>query len=124
PYTTLFRSDVAQADGQRYVPQLVIGRSIGRVGPDQGDGGSHQQDDAAGSLDMHEALNGGKGPLSKKLGPRQILPGMRVGHLESPARAARPTQKPVLTATSRRHTLRAEYSGWVNVSPPRQRLKM
>ena len=65
------RDDMAaHAEGQRRMPQGVVAGGVGRVGPDQGDGGGGQQHDAADGFDMKESFQREQGSGGKILGAR------------------------------------------------------
>ena len=55
----------AEAHGHGRFPQGEIGRSQGRIGPDQGNQGTGNKDDAARSLDMAETAKRGQGLLQQ-----------------------------------------------------------
>src|SRR5690606_22756826 len=80
----LGEADVANAEGNRRMPERAIMRCKGRVSPEQGDGGGDQQHDAAGSLDMGETFEGSQSALGKELRARQILPRNRAMHGQFP----------------------------------------
>src|SRR5690606_2790250 len=106
----LRKAQLTQANGQRHMPQRVVGRREGRIGPDHGDTCSYQQNNAAGGLNVHKTLDGGESALGKKLDSRQVLYRRRAGH-NGISRVGGPTHaKPVLSRNITATHLGIEYS--------------